>query len=114
MDSSPQVLSKTSPDHQNRLSRCARRSDDTEARTEALRCFGRSDRSERRLISGGERRIPRYSSWASGYEDRGMLIADAQRDSRTVYVFVFAFVLLAAHKRGDALEAAAPRDLSMR
>ena len=29
-------------------------------------------------------------------------------------LFVFAFVLLAAHKRGDALEAAAPRDLSMR
>jgi hypothetical protein len=28
----------------NRLSRCARRSDDTDARNEALRCFGRSDR----------------------------------------------------------------------
>jgi hypothetical protein len=39
-------------------------------------------------------------------EDRGMLIADAQRNSRTVYV------LLAAYKRGDALEAAASRELS--
>jgi hypothetical protein len=29
-------------------------------------------------------------------------------------LFVFAFVLLAAHKREAALEAAAPRDLSMR
>ena len=29
-------------------------------------------------------------------------------------LFVFAFVLLAAYKRGDALEAAAPRELSMR
>ena len=29
-------------------------------------------------------------------------------------LFVFAFVLLAAHKWGDALEAATPRDLSMR
>ena len=29
-------------------------------------------------------------------------------------LFVFAFVLLAVHKRGDTLEAAAPRDLSMR
>jgi hypothetical protein len=29
-------------------------------------------------------------------------------------LFVFAFVLLAAHKRGEALEAAAQRDLSMR
>jgi hypothetical protein len=29
-------------------------------------------------------------------------------------LFVFAFVLLAVHKRGDALAAAAPRDLSMR
>jgi hypothetical protein len=29
-------------------------------------------------------------------------------------LFVFAFVLLAAHKRGDALDAAPPRDLIMR
>jgi hypothetical protein len=29
-------------------------------------------------------------------------------------LIVFAFVLLAVHKRGNALEAAAPRDLSMR
>src|SRR5215471_4837603 len=69
----------------------ARRSDNTavdptEARKATVRRFGRSDRSEQRLISGGERRIPRYRSWASGDEDRGMLIADAQRDSRTVYV----------------------------
>jgi hypothetical protein len=51
-DGSPQPLSKTQPYHPNRLSRCARRSDDTDARREARRCFGRSDRSALRESEG--------------------------------------------------------------
>jgi hypothetical protein len=54
-------LLRSSPKPTNREPRCALRSDDTDARREALRCFGRSDRSARCrwLWLGRSRRAPR-------------------------------------------------------
>jgi hypothetical protein len=49
---SPQPSSKTSPSRANRVSRCALRSEHTDARKATVRRFGRSDRSAQRYPSG--------------------------------------------------------------
>jgi hypothetical protein len=46
---------------------------DTEASWSVRGGFSRSDRSEQRLISGGERRIPRYRSWGLRSGDKSLI-----------------------------------------
>ena len=56
------------PDHRERQSRCARRSDDTDARKATVRRFGRSDRRAQRQGYGHVHRARRWGRGAEGIQ----------------------------------------------